>query len=130
MIVIVVVMACAILLDGLLLLSDPSLYRRCMEYVEEVMGVAWMIASAFAFMAPGLAFLIHAPFSTAPILSAIVGCVCVVIGLFFALATTERFGYLAKWWRCRSNTEYRIAGLAVIGLCVWMLLLAFELPRP
>jgi len=128
MIVLVVCIACVSLLDGLVLLSDPSLYRRCMEYVEDAAGSAWMIANGFALMAPGSAFLIHSVFSRTPVLSALLGCTCILIGVFFALGTTERFGYLAEWWRSRSNTQYRIAGLGVIGLSVSMLLLALELP--
>jgi len=129
MLVIVLCIACATLVDGLVLLLDPSLYRKCMEYVEEEIGSAWMVANAFALMAPGSGFLVHSVFSKTPVVSAIMGCVCVLIGVVFALATTERFAYLGGWWRSRSNSQYRIAGMAVIGLSVWMLLLAFEFPR-
>jgi hypothetical protein len=122
-------MACLILLDALLLLTDPSLYRRCMEYVEEWMGSAWMVANAFAFVGPGLAFLIQAVFSKVAILSALVGCVSVLIGVFFALASTERFAYLGGWWRSRSNVHYRLAGITCTVLALSMLLLAGELPR-
>jgi hypothetical protein len=129
MIAIVLFMAVVVLLDGLALLFDPSLYRKCMEYVEEEMGSAWMVANALAFVGPGATFLIQAVSSRAPILSALVGCLSVLIGVFFALASTVRFAYLGGWWRCRSNAHYQIAGIACIVLCLSMLLLAGELPR-
>jgi len=129
MVLIVLFMGCVILLDGLLLLTDPSLYRRCMEYVDEEIGSAWMIANAFAFLGPGLAFLIQAVSSRAPIWSALVGCLSALIGVFFASAATERFAWLGGWWRSRSNAHYRLAGLAGIVLSLSILLLAGELPR-
>ena len=127
MFVTILCMALVVLLDGLTLLFDPSLYRRGMAFVEDEIGPVWMLASGFAFIAPGLAWLYRAWFVAAPALPAVIGVVSVGIGVFFALAPTERFGSWGQWWRSRSNGQYRLAGLLAVVLAVLMLLLAFEL---
>ena len=128
LVVTVVPLACAILLDSLLLLCDPPLYRRCEEYIEEQLGWAWMTVWAVAFLTPGCVFLLHG------LLDKAVGCVLMSVvslgvGAFFALAAGERFAHLAEWWRCRSDAQFRLAGAAGILLSIWMLVLALQLGR-
>lgn len=127
MFVIVFCLACMVFLDALALLFDPSLYRRGMEFVENEVGPAWMVASGFAFLAPGAAWLVQSIALQTTLLSTLAGCVSVLIGLFFILGATERFAFLGQWWRSRSNGQYRLAGIAGILLATRMLILAFEL---
>jgi hypothetical protein len=129
MVAIVLFIASVILVDALLMVADPSLYRRCMEYVEQEIGSAWIVANALVFMVPGLAFLVRSVSSKMPVWSALLACMSVLIGVFFALASTERFAYLGGWWRSRSNAQYRIAGVVGIGLSASMLALALQLAR-
>ena len=128
LIVIVVPLVFVILLDSLLLLCDPALYRRCAEYIEEQLGWAWMTVWAVAFLTPGSVFLVHG------LLLKAAGCVLMSVvylgvGVFFALAAGQRFAHLAEWWRCRSDAQYRLAGAAGVLLSVWMLVLALQLAR-
>jgi len=109
LVVTLVSLACVILLDSLMLLCDPTLYRRCMEFLEEELGSAWMIVTALAFLAPGCAFLIRGLLVKA-VGCVLLGVVSLGVGAFFALAAGERFAHLAEWWRCRSDAEFRLAG--------------------
>ncbi len=129
MFVTILCMALVVLLDGLTLVFDPSLYRRGMAFVEDEIGPVWMLASGFAFLAPALAWLYRAMFSATPALPAAIGVISLGIGVFFALAPTERFRSWGRWWRSRSNGQYRVAGLIAVVLAVLMLLLAFEVKR-
>ncbi|MCC7556997.1 MAG: hypothetical protein KO254_12970 [Methanoculleus marisnigri] len=129
MFVIVFVLACVVLLDALVLLLDPGLFRRGMAFVEKEIGPAWMVADGFVFLAPGLAWLVRSFVSDTPVLSAVAGLVSTLVGAFCVLAATERFAYLGRWWRSRSNGQYRLAGVVGLTLGVLMLSLALEL-RP
>lgn len=129
MFVIVFCLACVVLLDALALLLDPSLYRRGVAFVENEVGPAWMAAGGLAFLAPGVAWLVRSLFAGTTALSGAAGLLLVLVGLFFALGATERFASWGRWWKSRSNGQYRLAGLAGVGLAALMLILAFEL-RP
>jgi len=122
-----ILMACMVLLDSFVLLFDPSLYRQCMEYVEEAMGSAWMVANAFVFLGPGVPLVIGAALSGGRMLSVLAGLGSVGIGVFFAMAASERFARLAAWWRSRPDSHFRVAGLAGMGIAVWMILAALFL---
>lgn len=128
MVVIAFCMAFMVLLDSVALLLHPSLYRTCMEYVEEAMGSAWMVANAFVFLGPGLPLAICVALSGGPVLSLFVGLGAIGAGTFFALAATERFAWLSAWWRSRPDNQFRMAGLAGAGIGVWMIFAVSQLP--
>lgn len=125
--VIVFLLACVVLLDALVLLLDPGLYRRGMAFVDKEIGPAWLVADGFVFLAPGLAWLIRSFFAATAALSATTGLVSTVVGLLFVVAATEPFAFLRHWWQSRSNSEYRLAGLAGALLALLMMMLASEL---
>jgi len=104
--------AVSITIDGIFMLMDPGLYRRCFEFLGEWFGGAWLRAVG-----------VPAIYCTA-------GVVLVACGLCLIFLQAERLDFLAVWWARRPSWLYRLGGVVFIllGAMVLQALAALRIP--
>ncbi len=127
MFVTMVFISFVLLSDGVLLLVDPALYRRCVEFVEEIVGPSWPVINGTLFLLAGLVILISGIFNAMPVLFAGIGCAIGLVGVFFLLAATQTYRYLSVWWAARPNVQHRVAGAIFISFGVSLMRYALEI---
>ena len=110
------IIAFCLIADALLLVFDPSVYRKSLIYVNEMIGTIWSGLYGFMFSVCGVYIFISVVFSGISLFYILSSLMLSVIGLFFLLSTTEKFHGLTEWWSTRSNWQYRAAGFLFASL--------------
>ncbi len=113
--------------DGVLLLFDPALYRRCVDYAEETVGPSWPMISGLLLILAGLFIFITGVCRAISVIFGAMGCVLGLVGVFAILAGTEDYRYLGQWWKSRPNAQYRVAGIVLVILSVAIMRFAMEI---
>lgn len=114
--IVMFIIAVCLIADALLLIFDPSLYRKSLIFVNETIGTIWSGLYGFMFFVCGTFIFISVIFSSISLFYIFAALVLSVIGLFFLLSTTEKYHNLTGWWSSRSNWQYRAAGILFASL--------------
>ena len=112
------IIAFCLITDALFLIFYPSLYRKSLVYVNEMLGPVWSSLYGFLFSICGIFVFISVVFSGLSVFYIFASLIMSVIGLFFLLSATEKFGHFAGWWSSRSNWSYRISGITFAVLAI------------
>ena len=120
------IIAFCLIADALLLIFDPSLYRKSLIFVNETIGTIWSGLYGFMFSVCGVFIFISVIFSDISLFYILAASMLIVIGLFFLLSTTEKYHNLTGWWSSRTNWQYRAAGIlfaSLAGLVCYIILI-------
>jgi len=120
---------CAVMIaiDGGFMLIDPGLYRRCFEFLDELVGAAWLPLYGFAFCVMGSVLVLSLGYLGAPGIYGSAGAVLIVCGLVIMLSRAERLSFFALWWAGRPSWLYRLSGLILIILAAMVIQALAEL---
>lgn len=110
------IIAVCLIADALVLIFEPSLYRKSLVYINETIGTIWSSLYGFMFSICSTFIFISVIFSGISLFYILAASMLAVIGLFFLLSTTEKFHNLTGWWSSRSNRQYRAAGILFASL--------------
>jgi uncharacterized protein YjeT (DUF2065 family) len=100
--------------DASVLIFNPSLYRKSLNYINETLGPIWGVLYGLLFSFCAIFVFISVIFSGLSVPFIIASLVMAAIGLFFLLCETQKFGYLAQIWIKLSDNQYRIAGVIFV----------------
>ncbi|MBN2270049.1 MAG: hypothetical protein JXN61_05510 [Sedimentisphaerales bacterium] len=108
--------AVSVAIDGIFMLLDPGLYRRCFAYLGEWFGGAWLPVYGLTFCMMGSVLGLSLRCIGAPAVYCTAGVVLVVCGLCLMFLRAERLDFIAVWWAARPSWLYRIGGVIFILL--------------
>jgi len=108
--------AVSIAIDGIFMLMDPGLYRRCFEFLGEWFGGAWLPLYGLAFCMMGAVLGLSLRCVGAPAIYCTAGVVLVLCGLCLIFFRVERLDSVAIWWARRPSWLYRVGGVVLILL--------------
>lgn len=114
--ILIFIIAFCLITDALLLILDPSLYRKSLVYINETIGTIWSGLYGFMFSVCGTFIFISVIFSGISLFYIFTALIMTAIGIFFLLSTTKKFHNLTGWWSLRSNLQYRAAGILFVSL--------------
>ena len=97
--------------DASVLIFNPSLYRKSLNYINETLGPVWGALYGLLFSFCAIFVFITVIYSELTFLFIIASLLMAAAGLFFMLSETQRFGYLAQIWIKLSDIQYRIVGI-------------------
>jgi len=109
--ILIFIIAFCLITDALLLIFNPSLYRKSLIYVNETIGTIWSGLYGFMFSVCGTFIFISIIFSGISPFYILAASLITVIGIFFLLSMTEKYHNLTGWWSSRTNWQYRAAGI-------------------
>lgn len=113
--------AVSIAIDGIFMLLDPALYRRCFEFFGDWFGGAWLPLYGLGFCMMGAVLGLSLRHIRAPAVYWTAGVVLVVCGLSLIFLRLERLDWLAAWWSKRPSCLYRLGGVIFILLAAMVL---------
>ncbi len=102
--------------DASVLMFNPSLYRRTLDFINESIGTVWSVLYGILFAFCAIFVLISIVFSGITIFYIFSAIAMACIALFFIMAGTQKGSNLANIWISLSDIQYRIAGIAFIML--------------
>ena len=122
--------AVSITIDGIFMLMDPGLYRRCFEFLGEWFGGAWLPVYGLGFCMMGAALALSLRAVGVPAIYCTAGVVLAACGLCLIFLRAERLDFLAVWWARRPSWLYRLGGVVFIllGAMVLQALAALRIP--
>ena len=110
------IIAFCLIADSSVLIFNPSLYRRSLDFVNQTLGHSWSVLYGLLFSFCSIFILISIVFSGISFLYIIAAAILALIGLFFLLSGTEKYQNLAKTWSTLSNLQYRLVGITFVIL--------------
>jgi uncharacterized protein YjeT (DUF2065 family) len=102
--------------DASLLIFDPALYRKSLNYVNETLGPVWGVLYGLLFTFCAVFVFISVIFSRVSFLYIFTALVMAGTGLFFLLSETQKFEHLSHIWVSLSDKQYRLAGIMFVIL--------------
>jgi len=112
------IIAFCLLADASLLILNPSLYRKSLEYVNETIGPIWSLLYGSLFLFCAFFIFLSIILSEISYFYIIAAIIMACIGLFFLLSNSQKYNYLAKIWSSLTNWQYRIVGIIFVILSV------------
>ena len=100
--------------DASVLIFNPSLYRKSLNYINETLGPVWGALYGLLFSFCAIFVFITVIYSGLSFLFIIASILMAAVSLFFLFCETQRFGNLAQIWTKLSDIQYRIAGIIFI----------------
>ena len=110
------IIAFCLMADASILIFNPSLYRKSLEYVNDSLGPIWSILYGSLFLFCAFFIILSIILSGISYLYIIAVILMTGIGLFFLLSNTQKYNYFVKIWSSLTDIQYRIAGLVFIIL--------------
>ncbi|MEJ2647030.1 MAG: hypothetical protein P8016_01320 [Sedimentisphaerales bacterium] len=114
--IVMFIISLCLIADASVLIFDPSLYRKSLDFIEETLGPVWTILYGLLFTFCSVFVLVSVFLSRVSFLYVPAAIIMAGIGLFFLLSETRRFGHFADLWASLSDRQYRIAGIIFIIL--------------
>ena len=102
--------------DASVLILNPSLYRKSLNYVNETIGPIWGALYGLLFLLCAVFILISVIFSGISFLYLFAAVIMAGIGAFFLLSETQKFKHFADIWSKLSDTQYRLTGIIFVIL--------------
>ncbi len=97
--------------DAAVLIINPALYRRSLEYINESVGPVWGVLYGMLFSFCAIFILISIVLSGVAIFYILPAIAMACFALFFLMTGTQKYSYFANIWISLSNLQYRIAGI-------------------
>ena len=107
-----------LLADASILIFNPSLYRKSLDFINETIGPVWNVFYGLLFLFCAIFIFVSIIFSRITFLFIPAGIIMAWAGLFFLLSETQSFGYLTNVWTSLSNKQYRLAGVLFVILAI------------
>ena len=104
--------------DAAVLIINPSLYRRSIEYINESIGPIWGVLYLLLFSFCTIFVLISIFLSGVSIFYILPAIAMAGFALFFLMTETQKYSHFANIWTSLSDMQYRIAGIIFIILAV------------
>ena len=105
-----------LLADASILIFDPSLYRKSLDFINNTLGPVWGILYGLLFTFCAVFIFISVIYSKVSIFYISAAIIMAGIGLFFLLSETHRSGHFTHIWTSFSDRQYRIAGILFVIL--------------
>ncbi len=102
--------------DASILIVNPSLYRRSLEYINESIGPVWGVLYGLLFSFCAVFVLISVVFSGISIFYILPAIAMAFIAMFFIMTGTQKYSHFANIWTSLSNMQFRIAGIVFVIL--------------
>ena len=110
------IIAFCLMADASILILNPSIYRKSLNFINETLCTAWSILYGLLFTFCAIFVFITVIFSDVSVFYILAAILLSAIGLFFLLCGSEKYENLAVLWASFSNWQYRLAGLIFIIL--------------
>jgi hypothetical protein len=102
--------------DASILIFEPSLYRKSLDFINETLGPVWGILYGLLFIFCASFIFISVIYSKVSILYTLAAIIMAGVGLFFLLSETQRFEHFTHIWTSLSDSQYRAAGIIFVIL--------------
>ncbi|MBN2589097.1 MAG: hypothetical protein JXA96_04490 [Sedimentisphaerales bacterium] len=102
--------------DASILIFNPSLYRKSLDYINESMGPIWGVLYGLLFAFCAIFVLISIVFSGVSVFYILSAIAMACLALFFLMIGTEKYSHFASIWSSLSDIQYRIAGIIFVVL--------------
>ena len=102
--------------DASILIFNPSIYRKSLEFLNDSIGPVWGVLYGLLFSFCTIFILISIIFSGISLLYILPAISMTCLSLFFIMTGTHKYNQFAHVWISLSNMQYRIAGIVFIVL--------------
>ena len=114
--ILILIISFCLAADASVLIVNPSLYRRSLEYINESIGNTWSLIYGLLFALCTNFILISIIFSGISMYYLLAAIVMAFPAIFFLMAGTQKYSYFINIWISLSNLQFRIAGIVFVIL--------------